>query len=258
MIDKNDTKLTIDYGNRTHPGGRKENEDYLSAFLDDEGEMYCFVIADGLGGHMGGRNASQLAVESILNSLKSIDRKNAGEWLYNTLQEAHHVIRRASKEDALTRNMRTTCVAMIILSKTAYWASVGDSRIYIIRNNAILHRSKDHSVVQLLLDMGEIKPNDVRGHPDRNRVLRTLGMDEEMEPTINSDGLLLQSGDCILLCTDGFWEYLTDAAIAEIIHKNLNVHAQRLLDALFDRIIAIARMNNERHDNLSAHLIMVK
>lgn len=260
MSDIHDTRLIIDYGKGTHPGGREENEDYLSAFFDDEGEMYCFVIADGLGGYKGGRTASQLAVESILNSLSSIDKENPGAWLYDALQEADHLIKERRKADASVKSMKTTCVVIVVISGKAYWASVGDSRIYIIRDNAILHRSKDHSVVQILLDMGEIKPQDVRSHPDRNRVLRVLGMDEDMKPTINYDGLLLQRGDCILLCTDGFWEYLDDSVIVNFINTHSNIRAQSLIEAFFAKIITTAReyMANERHDNLSAQLIMIK
>jgi serine/threonine protein phosphatase PrpC len=257
-MDKQNSKVTIDYGEMTHPGGRKENEDYLSAALDAEGDSYCFIIADGMGGHSGGRNASQLAVESIISSYTHIDRDNPGKWLYEAFQEAHNSIKWAGKADASVRNMRTTCVAMVILGGKAYWASVGDSRIYIMRDGTVLQKSKDHSVVQVLLDMGEIKPEDVPGHPDRNRVLRTLGMDEDMKPTVSSEGLLLQRGDTILLCTDGFWEYVTDSTIAEFFHEHSNLQAQWLLDELCNRIIRIARMNNERHDNLSAQLIVVR
>jgi protein phosphatase len=260
MSDKHHTSLIVDYGKRTHPGGREENEDYLSAFLDDEDEVYCFVIADGLGGYKGGSSASQLAVESVLNSLNSMDRENPGNWLHEALQEAHHLIKERRKADTSVRSMKTTCVVIVIISGKAYWAFVGDSRIYVIRDKAILHRSKDHSIVQILLDMGDIKPQDVRTHPDRNRVLRVLGMDEDMKPTINSDGLLLQSGDCILLCTDGFWEYIDDDAILNFINTHSNIRAQSLIDALFAKIITTAReyMSNERHDNLSAQLIMIK
>jgi len=260
MSDRNDTKLTIDYGKQTHPGGRKENQDYLSAYLDDAEDLYCFVIADGLGGHKGGQNASHLAVESILGSFSHIDKKNPGLWLHDALQEAHDLIKRHRKADASVGRMKTTCVATIVIRGIAYWASVGDSRIYVIRDNAILHRSKDHSIVQILLDMGEIQPADVRKHPDRNRVLKVLGMDEEMKPTVESEGLRLQRGDCFLLCTDGFWEYIDDSDILRFINTNLIMPAQDLLDALFARIIATARkqVQNERHDNLSAQLIMVK
>jgi PPM family protein phosphatase len=260
MSDTHDTRLIIDYGKRTHPGGRDENQDCLNAFLDNEGDLYCFVIADGLGGYKGGSSASHLAVESILNSLSGIDKENPGTWLYDALQEAHRLIKERRETDSSVRSMKTTCVVIVVISGKAYWASVGDSRIYIIRNNAILHRSKDHSVVQILLDMGEIKPQDVRSHPDRNRVLRVLGMDDDMKPTISSDGLVLERGDCILLCTDGFWEYVDDSGIVDFINTHASIRAQSLIDALFAKIITTARkcMANKRHDNLSAQLIMIK
>lgn len=260
MSDKQETKLIIDYGSRTHPGRKKENQDYFSSFLDAENGMYCFVIADGLGGYKGGRNAAQLAVESILGSFNNIDKENPGIWLHDALQEAHQLIKGRSKADAATGTLKTTCVVLVMIRGRAYWASVGDSRIYVMRDNAVLHRSKDHSVVQVLLDMGEIKPDEVRGHPDRNRILRVLGMNEDMKPMVSSDGLVLQRGDCILLCTDGFWGCIDDSTVVSFINTHLDIKAQGLIDSLFNHIIAddVESINKECNDNLSAQLIMIR
>jgi PPM family protein phosphatase len=260
VADKQDTNLILDYGSCTHPGGKKENQDCCDAFLDVKGDMYCFVIADGLGSYRRGRNAAQLAVESIVESFVNIGKENPGIWLHNVLQEAHFLIKERSKVDASLGRMKTTCAVIIIIHGKAYWASVGDSRIYVVRNNSILHRSKDHSVVQVLLDMGEIKPEEVRSHPDRNRILRVLGMDEDMKPLVYSDGLVLQRGDCILLCTDGFWGSIDDSSIVDFIISRFDMKAQLMLESLFNNIISASgeNMYKERHDNLSAQLILVR
>jgi PPM family protein phosphatase len=254
------TGLVIDYGSRTHLGGKKENQDFFKAFLDAEKDVYCFAIADGLGGYKAGRNAAQLAVESILDSFYSMDRATPGTWLHDALQEAHQLIKVRNTHNAPAGIMKTTCVVLALIRGRAYWASVGDSRIYVMRDETLLHRSKDHSVVQVLLDMGEIKPEEVRGHPDRNRILRVLGMDEDMKPMVNAEGLVLQRGDCLLLCTDGFWGCMEDNSILEYICIHKGMPAQELLDSMFkDMISGKLTMNNtECHDNISAQLILIK
>jgi PPM family protein phosphatase len=254
------TGLIIDYGSRTHLGGKKENQDFFNALLDAANEWYCFAIADGLGGYKGGRNAAQLAVESILDSFSSMDRKNPGPWVHDALQRAHQLIKARNKDGASTGIMKTTCVVLVLIDGRAYWASVGDSRIYIMRDEAILYRSKDHSVVQVLLDMGEITPEEVRGHPDRNRILRVLGMDEDMKPMVSSEGLELQRGDCLLLCTDGFWGCMEDSTILNYISMHREMQAQELLDSMFNQMLTgpVVVNNMECHDNISAQIIMIK
>jgi PPM family protein phosphatase len=254
------SKFLVDYGYRTHPGGKKENEDCLNAHMDHEAQTYCFVIADGLGGSKGGKEASELAVASILSSFGSAAKEDPVAWLNEAFQAAHDLLRGRNKADGSRGSMKTTCVAAVILDGKAYWASVGDSRIYVMRGQSLLHRSKDHSVVQVLLDMGEIRAADVRTHPDRNRVLKALGMEENLKPAISPEGLPLQPGDCLLLCTDGFWEYINDKAIVAFMGKNFKIEAQKLIDALFRKIITTARevVRNEHHDNLSAQLIMIR
>lgn len=260
MSDQYRTRLIIDYGKQTHIGGKKENQDHLSEFLDPQDKSYCFVIADGVGGYRGAGNAAQIAVESILSSFASRGRTSPGDWLHDALQEAHSLLKGRTHADPSAGKLKTTCVVTVILDGTAYWASVGDSRIYVIRNGAILHRSRDHSVVQVLLDMGEIRPEDVRHHPDRNRILRVLGMDEDMKPTVSSEGLPLVRGDSILLCTDGLWGCIEDRAMVDFIARNSNLRAQELIDALFGKVIQDMGENmlKESHDNLSAQLIVIR
>ncbi len=94
--------------------------------------------------------------------------------------------------------------------RTARWAHVGDSRLYHLRDGRIAAQTADHSVPQALVNAGEITTDAIRFHEDRNRLLRTLGNDREARPTINDTALALAPGDAFLLCTDGFWEYVTE------------------------------------------------
>ncbi len=254
----NNSKIIIDYGRQTHPGGRDENQDYLNESIDREAERFCFVLTDGLGGHRGGRIASEIAVETILDYFPEITENNIHNKLSNVMTDAHNFIRERGKTDYLIKDLQTTCVVLIVLGKKAFWSSIGDSRIYIFRKGDILFKSRDHSVVQLLMDLGEIKPEEVRGHPDRNRVLKTLGMDDDPEPSVFSDGLDLEQGDIFLLCTDGFWEYISDEELIHIFKKSSIMAAQQLIDSIFENIILSAKKYKKKHDNLTAQLIMVK
>jgi protein phosphatase len=259
MTDGKTNRLTIDYGRCTHDGGKRENQDCLDAFLDGNREACCFVIADGLGTYRRGRRAAQLAVESILRSFADVDAANPDTWLYDAFQAAHDLIKKESGVDPSQGKMKTTCAVAVLLRGKAHWASVGDSRIYVLRGGKILHRTKDHSVVQVLLDMGEIEPSEVRSHPDRNRVIRVLGMEEDMKPSVCTDGLQLQPGDGLLLCTDGLWSCVDDDSLVDYIAVRGHMDAQAVLDSLFHDITSGAGGKYDPYsDNLSAQLVLIR
>ncbi|MBF0344837.1 MAG: serine/threonine-protein phosphatase [Nitrospirae bacterium] len=250
--------LKIEYGIKTLTGGRSENQDNWNAVIDEKNGRYCFVVADGLGGHKGGQVASQIAVNTITEFFSKIDEDNVQQQLVNAMLAAHNAIKERSSSDHLLRNMQSTCVMVVILGEKVFWTYVGDSRIYIYRGGEPLYKSKDHSVVQLLVDMGEITPDEVKDHPDRNRVLKTLGMPEELKPAVFANGLILQPGDYILLCTDGFWEYIIDSDLQNLSLHFTNIPAQKIIDILVKGIVKIAQQTKERYDNITAQLIIVR
>ncbi|MBF0606648.1 MAG: protein phosphatase 2C domain-containing protein [Candidatus Magnetobacterium sp. LHC-1] len=249
--------LRIEYGIKTHMGGRSENQDNWNAVIDEQNGRYCFVVADGLGGHKGGQIASQIAVNTVTDCFASINADNVSAELTNAMQAAHNAIRQRSNTDDRLRNMQSTCVVAVILGERMFWAYVGDSRIYVYRQGLPLYQSKDHSVVQLLLDMGEITAEAAKDHPDRNRVLKTLGMPDELRPAIHADGLTLQSGDYILLCTDGLWQYLTDSDMYNLHLRYANTSVQKITEAMVRDVAKTAQRTKENYDNITAQLIMV-
>ncbi len=266
-------KMEIECASRTHIGGRDENQDYSGAW-DGEQEHYddeeknnyewsfssnksCgFVVADGLGGHQGGGKASKLAVKSILEYFRDNITKaeDIETELENAIIKAHKSVIENQKTDPLLEDMKTTCVALIISGEKAYWLTIGDSRLYIFRDGYPFRKSRDHSVVQMLLDMKEISEKDVQGHPDRNRVLKTLGMDEELQPKVYSAEL--KKDDHILICTDGLWEYFLESELNDIINKKNT--AREIINTLFAKAILEAEKTNEKYDNLTAQVIVVK
>jgi protein phosphatase len=249
--------FTFEYAQKSDRGGREYNEDCGDMLADKKNGRYCYVIADGLGGHQGGKIASELVVNHIINNFPRITNKNLKSELNAILQEANDLILDKGAESYRLQDMKTTCVVLIILDCFAYWAHVGDSRLYVIRNEKIIHRTEDHSVVQALIKMGDIKPEEANNHPQRSQLLKVLGTKYELTPTIFSEGLKLRRGDGLLLCTDGFWEPLQDSLISKLTSKAAQ-KSETILDFYFEKAIETGKAKTAKYDNLTAQLIMVR
>lgn len=185
-------------------GGREQNQDYLE-WKASEQKGY-FVLADGLGGHNGGEQAAKIAVETLLKidptSLKQLD---------DGFEMAHQAILTAQQANYEHEEMASTIVALSIYQQEAIWGHVGDARIYLIRDGKILHQSKDHSIPQLLVSDGEIDADEIRHHPDRNRLHRALGdKHTNIKARLSKTPQIIKKGDVFLLCSDGFWEWITE------------------------------------------------
>ena len=190
------------------PGGRKANQDAYEFECDEAGG--CWAVADGLGGHAGGEVASRVAGEAAVRQL----RKPGGfsrEGLAACMAFAHQAVRAKAEEDPVLAGMRTTLVVLACSGDRALWGHVGDSRLYWFRQGKILHQTRDHSVPQMLVDAGKIKPEAIRGHEDQNRLTRALGQEGEIRPELLQSPLDCQDGDAALLCSDGVWTWVLEA-----------------------------------------------
>jgi serine/threonine protein phosphatase PrpC len=179
------------------------------------------IIADGMGGHAHGRLASHLAVRAILETVvpglvasNTIESEQIVDILIDGVHWANQVIFQYGQEQHT--DMGTTITAVLLLDEIAYVINVGDSRTYVYRPGAGLTQiTRDHSLVARLVETGAIKPDDVYTHPERNKVYRGLG--DKMDVTVDWFVLPVQTGDMLLLCSDGLWEMVRDARIAEIL-----------------------------------------
>lgn len=190
---------------RSSTGGRSKNQDDADHFTQNG--LAGWVLADGLGGHRGGGLASSLATDAMLHTCKergTLARKTisaAAQAAQETLHE------RQQKHPEYSR-MRTTFVLLLVdsVAGEALWGHAGDSRLYHFRNRDIVNRTKDHSVVQALVDAGELDPDDQRDHNASHRILRALGDSDAANPDVVDKIVSIQPGDAFLLCSDGFWE----------------------------------------------------
>ena len=236
---------TLRWASRSDTGRvRLQNED--SVYADGD----VFIVADGMGGHLAGEVASALAVSTIVEKcsggVASLDQ--FGE----AVREANRRVIGESEADTNREGMGTTVVAVARMSDPnnprLALANVGDSRAYFFDSSGIRQLSKDHSLVQELVDDGIIGPEDARHHPRRNIVTRALGIDPEV--AIDLWELALPIGSRILLCSDGLVDEVEEAAIAEVLTTEPDP------EIAADRLIRMANDNGGR-DNVSLVLLQM-
>ena len=187
-------------------GCRENNEDNVGMYQD--GETFCFLLADGLGGHGMGEVASQLAIETVVERFAQGNR--GASFLKEAFEAAQESIVRRQQEDRSCRDMKTTLVVLDMEEGQLRWGHIGDSRLYYFAKGKIKERTLDHSVPQMLVSAGEIKEKEIRHHPDRNRLLRVLGTDADEVNYQESQPVKISGRQAFLLCSDGFWELIEE------------------------------------------------
>lgn len=198
---------------------RTNNEDsgrIVRGCNKDRGSRLLVVVADGMGGHNAGEIASATAISVIEAAYHRMRDEPAG-YLKEALESANTTILQKSIENTETQGMGTTCTALLLQDGFAYSAHVGDSRIYLIRKNAIYLMTEDHSAVMELVKRGELSLEEARHHPDKNVVTRCLGTRPQVEVSAWEEPLPLQAGDHFLLCSDGLYDQVEDEEICAIV-----------------------------------------
>ncbi|MBQ8721477.1 MAG: Stp1/IreP family PP2C-type Ser/Thr phosphatase [Paludibacteraceae bacterium] len=218
------------------------------AILTPNGDV--FVVCDGMGGHVGGKQASSIAVKSIIEHLKNEKYDQPMQALNDALQFANMQILGYAKDHPELRGMGTTACIVLLQDTEAYIAHVGDSRIYLyMGKEQQLHRvTKDHSYVQTLVDAGQITDEEAEHHPNKNRILKALGIKPELVPTCNV--LHPKNGDCFLICSDGLNGMITDSTIEGVLKQNIPLADKG------ERLIQLA-LEAGGHDNITVELIQI-
>lgn len=212
-------------------GGRKYNQDRVAYSYSKESLL--MVLADGMGGHLHGEIAAQITVQMLAESFQKQARpliKDPFSFLEQVMNNVHEAIGDYALEHALLETPRTTCVACIIQQGTAYWGHVGDSRLYLFRNGQLLARTRDHSKVQQLFEMGQISEAQMTTHPERNKIYSCLGGIIPPEVEI-SKPIKLENSDTLMMSSDGLWSQLSINEVSSILSAYpLNQALSELLD----------------------------
>jgi serine/threonine protein phosphatase PrpC len=234
----------------TSTGGRSINQDAARFTRADSGE-YCWVLADGLGGQHGGEIAAELATETVIAAFH--ERPGvSGETLTGLAQAAQDALHDRQRREPDLDLMRTTLVLLVADRRSACWAHIGDSRLYLFRGGRLACQTRDHSVPQALAMAGQIAPAEVRHHADRSQLLRALGQPGSPDLEFASAPLAVLPNDAFLLCTDGSWEFVNELEMEADLAKSSD--PETWLALLEDRLLARFRPD---HDNYTMLAVFV-
>jgi PPM family protein phosphatase len=208
--------LQIEHADLSLIGHREENQDRV-AVADAEGTVLLAVI-DGMGGHADGARAAEVAIRRMLEEFWETSRPlfDPEGFLHLTVGRAHEAVVALGLGLPPEIRPRATCALCLVQGSSAYWAHVGDSRIYHLRGGNVLERTRDHSHVELLLRTGRITERQAQGHPMRNYVECCIGGDPALPEMTLSGRRALQTGDILMLCSDGLWSGLSDDQLASL------------------------------------------
>jgi serine/threonine protein phosphatase PrpC len=224
-------------------GGREKNEDRMGyCYTRDSG---LFALADGMGGHPEGEVASQLALQTLAAMFQRDAKPMLADpqrFLHDAIMAGHHQLLRYATEKALIDTPRTTVVACVLQGNAAYWAHCGDSRLYLVRGDKLVARTRDHSYSELQQTLAQVVPMAERFN--RNVLFTCLG--SPGKPVVDTVGpLLMQPGDRVLLCSDGLWGTVSDAVITE------QIASRPISDAVPELVEQALRNGGPKCDNVT-------
>jgi serine/threonine protein phosphatase PrpC len=204
---------------------RENNEDsYLYWEPADDEEFQrkgrLAVIADGMGGHEGGQEASRMAVETVREVYDQALLDDPQAALVESFAAAHARIQDYAEHHPAFQGMGTTCTALVLRGPQLYFAHVGDSRLYLVRGARIVRLTRDHSYVGRLVESGIVRAEDAEKHPQRHILTAALGAGRELAVDGPEQSVSLQEGDDLLLCTDGLWSVVSEEELETVVSGN--------------------------------------
>jgi serine/threonine protein phosphatase PrpC len=228
--------LRIEYADLSLLGDREDNQDRVTVSAAEQAAL--LIVIDGMGGHSDGSRAADTALKSLLESFRqtSLPMFDPLGFLHLALSRAHDEVAKLGNGQTIDTRPRATTAICLVQEGAAFWAHIGDSRVYHLRHGKIVQRTRDHSHVELLLREGKITEEELPTHPMRNFVECCLGGDPAIpEMTVSGRNRLLP-GDVLLLCTDGIWANLRDTDIAGFFRED-NQELRAWLEALGRRAV---------------------
>ena len=243
----------MDYAIVSEKGERQMNEDSVAAVECDG--RWLFVLADGLGGHGHGEVASAI----VTDTARTVITQSAGES--GQLDELIEAVFETAQErlferqtmDSDSTSYKTTAVMLAVNEQSVRWGHIGDSRLYYFRKNRLMTRTIDHSVPQMLVNAGQLKEKQIRGHEDRNKLLRVLGTKYDSVKYVIDIPVGREEKQAFLLCSDGFWEWIDEKKMTKFLKKSGS--AQQWLDLMTAEVLKNGSGSNM--DNYSAAAIIL-
>jgi len=237
-------------------GGRDYNQDYVA--FSENNAAACFVVCDGLGSYVGSEDASRICAMKIVDDfehMRELDPVRTAKRPYCEayIESAHsHVVSYKERNPKIASSC-TTVACVVTNGENTTMAHIGDTRIYYFRNNKLLYQSKDHSLSQLAVEMGQIKLRDIRTHKDQNKLTRVLGSDYYTAPDIQELEKPIAPNDAFILCTDGFWEYVYE----DEMEKDLASSAtpEEALEKMEKRLLARITRHNDNYSVIVAKVV---
>lgn len=236
-------------------GGRDYNQDYVAQSVGDNG--VCLVVCDGLGSYVGSEVASRLCATKVIDTYKQIleydsERAYNPEFVQSYIQTAHNYVVDYKEQNPKIKSSCTTVACVVTDLKTTTISHIGDTRVYFFRDKKLAFQSKDHSLSQMAVEMGQIALRDIRSHKDQNKLTRVLGSDYYIAPDCDIDRKPLNPGDCFILCTDGFWEYVFEEEMESDLASSVTPG-----EALAKMETRLSARVGKFNDNYSAIVAMV-
>jgi serine/threonine protein phosphatase PrpC len=217
----------IELANMTDAGCERENnEDYFSYYEPDSDEAFLRIgrlalVADGMGGAQAGEVASRLAADKVREVYISSQAVDPRDRLIEGFTLAHETVADVARNNPECQGMGTTCTAVAIHRDNAYFAHVGDSRLYLLRDSAISCLTYDHTAINHLIEKGAITQDEAVGHPQQHILTAALGISSDVKADVSESPIPLMVGDVLMLCTDGLWNQLGDPELFNIIKSSV-------------------------------------
>ena len=229
------TRPGVELASLTDVGcSRENNEDHYGYWEPaDDGSFATLgrlaIVADGMGGHEGGQVASRMAVEILAETYATSAETDSQKRLLNALTEAHHRIQRKAGADTLLGAMGTTCTAFALVNARLYFVHVGDSRLYLLREEKLRPLTRDHTLIARLIESGAIRPEEAENHPQKRVLTSALGVADDIEIDFPPKPVPIQADDTLLICTDGLWGQMS---LTEIQHATASQSPENACRAL--------------------------
>jgi serine/threonine protein phosphatase PrpC len=238
----------VEFATLSGQGARSYNEDACGYWTSPAGS--CFIVCDGAGGHGGGDVASETAVRTLLSAFSAAPSLESSH-IASLISQTDAAIRYGQKLAGSLSKMSATVTALFLDAdaRRAQWSHLGDTRLYHLRRREVRCMTKDHSVVQSFVDAGVLGAHEVRHHARRNLLFAALGVGESTAPEALEQSFELEEGDAFLICTDGFWEEVDEAAMLDCLQRADSAEAWLLL--MEQRLLAQAKEGQDNYSGLA-------